>query len=192
MTAGWTGTDMAAGDVAWRAWGRIGLSPMQVAFKDGGVPPLLEPLMASFGDELERLTRAVLDEAEVRLYGEARERVVAAANLAMVHHTAWAIVDAVRQELMRPEPVAYAPPPAGSWIRTRRPDRNGSGPRWAGRWHTFSGDVTLARYGINERYGRGRCGARVLLRSELLGDAAIAETMPGVDACGRCRRIVAA
>lgn len=189
MTAGWTGSDLAAGDVAWDAWHRLGVHPFRVAI-DGDTPDVLRPLAEATETTVAALARQVLNECDVRLYGEARERVVAAVQRDVVHHVLYAVVSAVSGELMRPEPEPYVPPPVGSWVRGRYADR-GVGPRWDGRWHRFTGDLTLApaRLGrqINTRYSRAACGARVRLR-DTLGDAAIAETMPAVEACRRCAR----
>lgn len=202
MTAGWTGTSMAAGDTAWHAWHRLGVDGFRLAFDESTAPPMLEELAATIAPAVATVTRAVLDELEVRLYGEARERVVATAQHDMLTHTAWAVVEAVRRELMRPEPEPYAPPPAGAWIRSRwlpRPAvrrlKAHPEPSWDGLWHRFTGDVAVPGRGhrrINDRIGRVRCGISVTLRDDLLGqDLVVAETMPAVDACRRCARSVA-
>lgn len=186
MTAGWTGTGLAAGDVAWDAWYRLGVEPFALAF-GGPVPEILEDLDQAIAPAVDRLTRQVLDEIDVRLYGEARERVVADVHRAVVAGVVSDVVGAVRSELTRPEPEPFAPPPAGAWIRGRWRRTM----EWAGMWHAFTGDVELspARLGhaINDRHGRTRCGIRMTLRSEVQ-DAAVAETMPTVDACRSCRR----
>ncbi len=192
MTAGWTGTDMAAGDVAWHAWYRLGVRPFDVAL-GGETPPILEDLAAAIAPELDRVTRAVLDEAEVRLYGEARERVVATAEQSTITHVLWSVVEAVRRELMRPEPVPFSPPAAGAWIRARWPARQATGrhgPReatWDGLWHRFGGDLRAFPHHVNRVDGRTSCGFRVTLRDSAQ-DVAIADEMPGVDACRRCAR----
>jgi hypothetical protein len=183
MTAGYTGTSMAAGDVAWRAWNRLGVSAWDHMFLEAAGPAILDELAAAMAPELDRVSRLVLDELEVRLYGEARERVVAHVKVDMVRHTLWAIVEAVEAELMRPDPIPFAPPPAGAWVRGRGSARA----EWRGLWHRFSGDLVASRHRVNEVTGRARCGVWITLRSEYQ-DAAIAGDMPGVDACRRCAR----
>jgi hypothetical protein len=195
MTAGWTGGDLAAGDVAWRAWRRLGVEPYDYMFLDSPIPPLLEEFASSVEPIVSKLTRLVLDEAEARLYGEARERVVAASVRGVTHHVLWAVVEAVRGELMRPEPVPFTPPLMGAWIRGRslpRPAVRRLGPRpeptWDGLWHAFSGDFRMRSPRVkNDMVGRTRCGVTITLRSEGQ-DVAIADTAPGVDACRRCQR----
>jgi len=196
MTAGWTGSRHAAVDVAWRAWRRLGVDAFGVALGDTSTA-VLGPTTDALADPLATLARLVMDECEVRLYGEQRERVVAAAQRATVQHVLWAVVEAVERELMRPEPEAYVPPPVGYWIRGRWVGPRHDPPAWDGRWHRFVGDVTAPRrqlgHAINDRQSRSACGVVVVLRyrgidGEALAEAAIAETMPGVDACRRCAR----
>lgn len=195
MTADWAGSDLAAGDVAWRAWNRLGVSAWDQMFVGSPGPALLDGLGAAMVPELDRVTRLVLDELEeVRLYGEARERVVAHVQVAMVKHVVWAAVDAIRRELTRPDPVPFAPPPAGSWIRGRWAARPAGGrlaaqpPTWNGLWHRFAGDLKTYPFRINDVDGRTACGRRVTLRSGHAA-AALADDMPGVDVCRRCRPV---
>lgn len=179
MTAGFAGSDMAAGDVAWRAWNRLGVNAWDHMLVGSPGPAILDELDAAMAPELDRITRLVLDELEVRLYGEARERVVAAVRVGMGNSAMWAVVGAIRRELTRPDPIPFTPPPAGAWVRGRY-IRDA---QWDGVWHLFSGDMTSRR--VNDVTGRSRCGVRITLRSEY-AEAAIAEDRPAVDACRRC------
>lgn len=95
------------------------------------------------------------------------------------------------------------PPPAGSWIRERqhpRTDRRRPaflGPasaQWRSAWHLATGDLWVAAFG--GRFATARCGRQVMLdlgrppgdgRSKW--DHVVADEMPGVDACGNCRRL---
>jgi hypothetical protein len=196
MTADWTGSHLDAGDVAWAAWRRLGVEPYVFGF-GGPAPAALEEVAEVMAPAVAIVTRTVLDELEVRLYGEARERVVEDTQLDVLQHVMWAVVHAVARELERPEPEPYAPPPAGSWMRTRRPARAATRrlkarpePTWEGLWHRFTGDVVMiGRVAAfqNDRAGLARCGARVNLRGSC-GEAVVVETMPGVDVCRSCAR----
>lgn len=84
----------------------------------------------------------------------------------------WAVNDAIAAELMRPDPAPFTPP------------------TWSGLWHLFAGDLRTYPRRVNDVAGRTRCGVRIILRSEV-AEAAVAVAMPGVDACGRCRRSAA-
>jgi hypothetical protein len=182
---------MDAGDAAWRAWNRLGVRAWDHMRREAPGPTLLNDLAAAIGPELDRVTRLVLDELEVRLYGEARERVVASVRSRMVTHTLWAVVDGIRDELTRPDPVPYSPPAIGSWIRERRPRSSRQPePKWVGLWHRFSGDLAVPPLRINDVDGRSMCGVRVSLRS-VVDDAAVADVRPSIDACRRCSRIAA-
>ncbi len=160
--------------------GRFRGSPFAVAF-GGAVPPVLVDLAAAIEPEVGRVARLVLDEADVRLYGEARERVVADAKRDAVRHVLWAVVEAVRRELMRPEPVPFTPPRAGSWIRGRWTQDE----RWYGKWHVFSGDLRTWPHAVNVVHGTTRCGVRITLRSAV-AEAVVADKPPALDACRRC------
>lgn len=198
MTAGWSGTHMAAGDVAWEAWNRLDVNAWDHMLIEASGPPILGALGEAMAPELDRVTRLVLDELEVRLYGEARERVVSRVQADMAKHAMWAVVGAIEAELMRPDPVPFTPPPAGAWIRGRWLPRAAVGrlgprpePTWDGLWHLFSGDLRTRPTLNTDVLGQTRCGVRITLRSEH-AEAAIANERPGVDACRRCARITAA
>jgi hypothetical protein len=189
MTAGFAGSSMAAGDVAWHAWNRLGVDVMGTVLGDER-PEVLQPLAAAMAPELDRVTRLVLDELGVRLYGEARERVVDAVQRAMLHHSLWAVVEGIRKELTRPDPVPFMPPPAGWWIRARW-IRSAREAVWHGRWHLFSGDIRRPIRRVNDVMGRTRCGVDVALRLSDWSSAdhvAVADR-PAIDACGTCLRL---
>ena len=152
MTAGWSGTSLQASDVADRAWGRVGVRRWDLW--DAGEHVLLGPIASAFAPELDRLTRLVLDECEVRLYGEARERVVRTAQRVMVYDVVQAVRTGIIRELERPDPVPFTPPRSAPGIRGRslRP-----GPEWSGLWHAFTGDLRTWGSNLAVR-GSVRCG----------------------------------
>lgn len=188
---GWTGGDLAAGDVAWEAWRRLGIDAFDVVSRDE-MPSPIEQLRGAMDPAVDAITRAVLDEAPVRLYGEARERVVSEAQRDMARHILWAVVEAVRLELMRPEPEPFSPPAAGAWVRARwLPGRGRPEPKWDGLWHRFTGDIQVpgvqrASRVDNRRNGRTACGIWQPVRWPGMKDAVVSRRPPGVDACRRC------
>lgn len=187
MTAGWTGSHMAAGDAAWRAWNRLGVTAWDHMLIEAPGPAILDELGEAMTPELDRVTRLVLDELEVRLYGEARERIVRRVQADMTQHAIRAVNGAIAAELTRPDPVPFTPPLAGSWVRERWRSQARPEPTWRGKWHVFSGDLQPHRFLVNAVNGRTACGLQVILRGDYQ-DVAVSETTPGVDACKRCAK----
>jgi hypothetical protein len=170
-------------------------SPLPKPFAD--LVELLSPYMAEVGE-------ALLDQLDEDLGHEARRRIVLEAIAKEVVHVRYAFIDAIRAELMRPEPMPFSPPAAGSWIRRRLlpdplPGRGGRPPlrlepEWAGPWHLFSGDITFGDGQGQLVHGRSRCGRRVPLRLLADGGAPVWDFVavpdrPAVDACRLCAKV---
>lgn len=147
--------------------------------------------------------RLVIGETAPGLDEDARLRVMTAVVSAVAWRLPGAVAEAVAAELARPEPLPFAPPAAGSWVRERwAPSRStraraSVGPEWHGAWHVFGGDVRTGDARTHEVKGRTLCGWIIVLRRyrlegplELGADAAVADAMPGVETCGRCRQRV--
>jgi hypothetical protein len=194
MTApSWARVHQQARDDAWRAFDRLGVESFDVS-----------EMTAEIGRAIVPATLDVAADLGQTLDDEARVRVLSAAVRAAVNAAASGIVDAVANEVARPDPVPFSPPAAGSWVRSRvmrsggrsrRARRPDTGPTWDGAWHVFSGDFEPGDRRRHEVTGRSACGQRLTLRSANLFDAAAgtsyatADETPGVDACRTCRRV---
>lgn len=185
---------MDATDVADRAWRGLGVSRWAM-LRDPQPPAVLDALAIAVEPEVDRIARLVLDECDVQLDGEARERVVRAVQAAFVGSLVCDVVAAIGNELRRPDPVPFTPPPVAAWIRARRLPRPAvrrlsarPEPTWGGKWHRFTGDLVAYRQ-VNRVGGRATCGRVVALRDAVFGTQWSSDDgMPSIDYCRQCAR----
>lgn len=196
QTVPWDQRRQAGADACWQALYRHGVDVMDTA--RGGTPSLLAAVAPVLARALADPVRAILDDLPMPLDAEAFERILTATLARTLGGVLWALADAVGDEVARPDPVPFSPPPAGAWVRvravgwTQRPE-----PHWIGAWHVFSGDWKVNDPRRLEVQGRARCGARLTMRSAPMfsgngcHETVLADVDPGVDACGKCRRLAA-
>jgi hypothetical protein len=199
---GWSGRHDAARDEAWRALHRLGVSQwdLGIAKRTDPPPAALMTLARELGRAVVEPAEMVLDELGADLDLAARKRIMEGAARSALYGVASGLVSAIADELSRTEPVPFAPPPAGSWIRARCLPRESStsrwrgqdAPSWDGAWHLFSGDWSEGDRRTHGIRGRMRCGWTVTLRDENFStgkpmrDYVTIDELPSVDACRRC------
>ena len=197
MTASWESRRRQGRDAAFQVFYRMGLDTMDLATEEGPTPAFLRELAVAVTKVIAEPACAVLDGLDMELDDAARVRIIVSAASRTVHASLWGIADAIGNELARPQPVPFVPPPARSWIRCRWLSRGATrhgGRAWDGMWHVYSGDFSAGDVRSQDVTGRALCGARLRMRSVSLFDDAggqdfvMAEGMPGVDACRRCAR----
>lgn len=186
----WDTRRQAASDAVWHAWHRRDPLPSD--------SEPMRRIMRCLADELRGPVDEMIDATALDFDDATRTRVLALAISGTVRGIMFAISEAVATTAAMPAPLPFAPPPAGAWVRIRAVGwQHAPEPRWDGMWHMFSGDWKVSDPRTHEVRGRARCGARLTLRSAPMfagngtHEAVVADLMPGVDACGKCRRIAA-
>lgn len=185
-TEGWSAVRDRWRKAAWRAMDAV--PPPNVATLRMAVSPLVV--------DVERVM-------DVELSDDERARITAV----VARHLEWSIkssaADAIADLLSVPDPEPFEGPAPGEWlrerdepIRTRRTRKLYTGPAWNGMWHVGSGRIEYGDIRSQQVRAVALCGRRITLRDRpwygdgsITTDAAVSESMPGVDACRKCARL---
>jgi hypothetical protein len=207
MASGNSGRHEAARDEAWRAFLKLGVSRATLAANKPAddKPKPLVTLTSALAKAVVDPVDMVLAELGRPISDEERLRIISGAAAASVQGVISGIAEAIARELSRPQPVPFAPPAAGSWIRARTLPRaaarrleSRTEPTWDGVWHVFCGDWREADRGKAWITGRTRCGTSMTLRhasartGEPSHDYVSMDDVPTTDGCRRCLRLLTA